>query len=88
MEVEISLLYPSALFARSMMRALSPDNKLAKDEIKISAKVHGNTLRVLIKNCKRIETLQATVQDIFRCLRAAESSLRRAATLHEGQQDV
>jgi len=34
---------------------------------------------VLVENCARIETMQATVQDIFRCLRAAESSLSMIA---------
>ena len=80
LEAEISLLYPSSLFAKSVMNALSPDNKLAAGGMQISARVRGRKLKVLIKGCKRIETLQATVQDVFRCIRAAESSLSKVAS--------
>lgn len=80
LEAEISLLYSSSLVAKSVMNALSPDNKLTDSGMKVSAHVRGRTLKVRIMDCKRIETLQATVQDIFRCIRAAESSLSLLAS--------
>jgi hypothetical protein len=45
--------------------------------MQLHANVRGKTLKVTVKRCERIETLQATVQDIFRCIRAAESSLMK-----------
>ncbi len=80
MEAEIILQYPSTRFARSVEEALSPDNKPGVLQMQISATATGKTLRVLVKNCDRIETLQATLQDIFRCVRAAETSLTKLAT--------
>ena len=79
LEVEISLQYPSARFARSIMQALSPDNELADRQMHVSSSVTGQSLRVCVEDCSRIETLQVTLQDIFRCIRAAESSVAKLA---------
>jgi hypothetical protein len=57
------------------MEAFAPDNQVKGSEVKIQASVSGKRLRVLIRGCERVETLEATVQDIFRCIRAAELSL-------------
>jgi len=75
MEAEIHLLYPSALFAKSVMKGILPENKLPDRRMQLHASVRGRTLKVTVKRCERIETLQATVEDVFRCIRAAESSL-------------
>ena len=77
MEAEISIQYQSALFAKSVMKGILPENKLPNRRMQLHASVRGKTLKVIVKRCERIETLQATVQDIFRCLRAAESSLMK-----------
>jgi deoxycytidylate deaminase len=37
-------------------------------------------LRVRVVGAHRIETLQATLQDIFRCIHAAETSLIKLAS--------
>lgn len=75
LETEIAIQYPSTRFAKSVMQALAPDNKMKAGRMELTATAHGRVLRIVIKNCERIETLQATVQDIFRCIRAAESSI-------------
>jgi len=75
LETEITLKYPSTRFAKSVMQALTPDNTVKGDGMRITATTRGRTLKVAVKNCERIETLRLTVQDIFRCIRAAESSL-------------
>jgi len=75
LEAEISLRYPSAVFAKSVMKGILPDNKLPGRRMQVYASVSGKTLKVRVRHCERVETLQATVQDIFRCIRAAESSL-------------
>jgi len=80
MEAELSLEYPTSEFAKSIMKAIEPDNKLADRALRIEAKVRGRILIVNIEGCKRIETLEATVQDIFRCIRAAENSLAKATS--------
>jgi len=66
--------------AESVMKALAPDNKLAGYGMQIRATVKGRRLNVVIKGCERVETLEATVQDIFRCIRAAESSLSKTSS--------
>jgi hypothetical protein len=66
--------------AQSVMQALAPDNKLAGSGMQIRATVKGRRLNVVIKGCERVETLEATVQDIFRCIRAAESSLSKTSS--------
>jgi len=66
--------------AQSVMQALAPDNKLAGYGMQIRATVKGRRLKVVIKGCERVETLEATVQDIFRCIRAAESSLSKTSS--------
>ena len=77
METEIAIRYRSRRLAKSIMKALAPDNRMKTGAIKITATAHGKILRVVVRNCGRIETLQATVQDIFRCIQAAESSLAK-----------
>jgi len=77
MEAEITLEYRSALFAESVKNAMNPDNKVAGEGMVITARRRGRIVDISIKGCDRVETLQAMLQDIFRCLRAAESSLSR-----------
>jgi len=80
LEAELSLEYSSPRMAQSVMQALAPDNKLAGYGMQIRATVKGRRLKVVIKGCERVETLEATVQDIFRCIRAAESSLSKTSS--------
>jgi tRNA threonylcarbamoyladenosine modification (KEOPS) complex Pcc1 subunit len=82
LEAEISLEYPTPAFAKSIMKAIEPDNKLTKPEMRISANARGKRLNIRIDGCKRFETLEATVQDVFRCIRAAEESLAKASSNH------
>jgi tRNA threonylcarbamoyladenosine modification (KEOPS) complex Pcc1 subunit len=78
MDTEITIEYPSPRFAKSVVDALTPDNKMKKNRMKIIATARGKQLRVVVRNCERIETFQLTVQDIFRCIRAAETSIGKA----------
>jgi hypothetical protein len=74
-KAEIRIRYPSSSFADSVKDALSPDDKVAGGTVSVSSKAKGQVLRVRVVGADRIETLQATVQDIFRCINAAETSL-------------
>jgi tRNA threonylcarbamoyladenosine modification (KEOPS) complex Pcc1 subunit len=76
MTAEILLEYPSTKFAKSVLDALYPDNREEKDQSnRISTHLRGRTLHVTILNCPRVETMQASLQDIFRCVKAAEQSI-------------
>ena len=76
-EAEISIRYPSHAFADSVVKALSPDNIMPGGEIRIITRANGSVLHIRVERCKRVESFQATMQDVFRCLHAAESSLAR-----------
>lgn len=75
MEAEISIPVASKKLAVSIAQALRPDNKFEVSEMTVTAHPRGKTLKVVIRGCRRIETLRATIDDIFRCIRAAETSL-------------
>lgn len=78
MEAGITIDYSSPRFAKSVRDALTPDNAMKMNRMKITATTRGRQLRVAVRNCERVETLQVTVQDIFRCIRAAETSIEKA----------
>jgi len=75
MQAEIAVRYPSTRVAKSVLQGLTPDNRLARKGMRITAKAHGRILTVMISGCKKVETLQATALDIFRCIRAAETAI-------------
>lgn len=74
-QAKIRIRYISTSFAESVKNALSPDDKAVGSTVKVSSRVRGRTLSVQVKDADRFETLQATLQDIFRCIHAAEASL-------------
>jgi len=74
---DIRIRYSSISFAESVKNALSPDDKVAGGIVKVSSNVKGKTLCVQVRGADRFETLQATLQDIFRCIHAAETSLAK-----------
>ena len=76
-QAEIRIRYPSTSLAESVKSALSPDDKAAHGTAKVSSNVRGKTLSVRVRGVDRFETLQATLQDIFRCIHAAESSIMK-----------
>jgi tRNA threonylcarbamoyladenosine modification (KEOPS) complex Pcc1 subunit len=74
-EAEIRIRYPTKALAKSVKNALSPDDKASSGKMSVSTDAKGRILLVHVNGCERIETLQSTIQDIFRCLHASESSL-------------
>jgi len=74
-QAEIRIRYSSSSFAESMRDALSPDDTVAGERVRVSSNVRGRILAVRVTGADRFETLQATLQDIFRCIHAAEESL-------------
>jgi len=80
-QAEIRIRYSSSSLAESVKIALSPDDKTVGGEVKVSSDVRGQTLRVRVSGASRFETLQATLQDIFRCIHAAETSLAKLGSV-------
>ena len=78
-ETEIRLRYASPSFARAVKNVLSPDDNIPNSQMTVSTNAHGRILTVQVKECEKIETLQLTVQDIFRCIQATETSLKKIA---------
>jgi len=78
-ETEIRIRYASPSFAKAVKNALSPDDKVPNSQMIVSTSTHGQILTVQVKGCEKIETLQLTVQDIFRCIQATETSLKKIA---------
>jgi hypothetical protein len=78
-ETEIRIRYASPCFARAVENALSPDDKVPNSQLIVSTKAHGRMLSVQVKGCEKIETMQLTLQDIFRCIQATETSLKKIA---------
>jgi len=78
LEAEISIPVASKKLAVSIAQALRPDNRLDASEMTVTAHPGGKTLKVVIRGCRRIETLRATIDDIFRCIRAVETSLEQS----------
>jgi len=78
-EAEIRIRYPTPSFARSVRDALGPDDMVKGGSAKIVSKAREHLLSVHIEEAERVETLQATVEDIFRCIHAAETSLMKLA---------
>jgi len=76
-EAEIRIHYESSSLARAVRNALSPDDKVPDSQMIVSTKARGQILSVQVKGCEKIETMQMTVQDIFRCIQATETSLKK-----------
>jgi hypothetical protein len=75
-ETEIRIRYPSSSFARAMKNALWPDDNVPNSQMIVSTNARGRVLSVQVKKCEKIETMQLTLQDIFRCIQATETSLK------------
>ena len=82
--LELELDFVSVSFARSLMQALEPDNQGPKCKTRITSRVQGRTLHIRVHDCPRVETMESTLQDIFRCVKAAEEALPVAELLTTG----
>ncbi|HYV99912.1 MAG TPA: KEOPS complex subunit Pcc1 [Candidatus Acidoferrum sp.] len=74
LEAEIHLLYDSPKVARTVRLSILPDNEPMSGKMRILTRLAGSKLKIHVGSCSRIETLQATIQDLFRCIHAAEGS--------------
>jgi len=75
---KIVLEYSSASVANSIMDALSPDNRFSKGQMQVITDVNRKKLNITISRCPTLETMQSTLEDIFRCAKAAQESMTLA----------
>jgi tRNA threonylcarbamoyladenosine modification (KEOPS) complex Pcc1 subunit len=75
---KIVLEYSSGSVARGVMIALNPDNQLSKAQMRVETDVEGKRLRIRISRCPSLETMRSTLEDVFRCAKAAEGSMSLA----------
>jgi len=60
------------------MVALIPDNQLGRVQMRVETVVKGKRLHVTIRQCPSIETMRSSLEDVFRCVKAAQESMRLA----------
>ncbi len=76
MAAKISLDYNSLSLAQTVKDALEPDNHMIESQgMQITAQLRGRSLNIAVSRCPKVETLQATLDDIFRCVKAAEETI-------------
>jgi tRNA threonylcarbamoyladenosine modification (KEOPS) complex Pcc1 subunit len=65
------------------MIALNPDNQISKAQMRIKTDVKGKRLHITISRCPSLETMRSTLEDVFRCTKAAQDIV----SLAEGTMD-
>lgn len=80
MKARIVLRYKTLAAARTISKAVSPDNKVTPESLQIMTRTRGRTVETTIRCKGRIETLIATMEDLLSCVQAAEKTLT-ASTL-------
>jgi len=85
---KIVLEYSSPSLARSIMSALEPDNRLSKTQMHVASGVKGKMVYVAISQCPTVETMQSTLEDIFRCVKAAQESMTLAKSTAKDRRKI
>jgi len=65
------------------MIALNPDNQFRKGQMRVRSDVEGKRVHITISRCPSLETMRSTLEDVFRCAKAAQESM----SLAEGTKD-
>lgn len=74
--VEISINYPNEASAKSILKAISPDNYSAPPGIEIRSEVSGTQVKLSIASVKGIGSLISTIDDLLSCMQIAEKALK------------
>jgi len=75
-EAKITLVYDDEREAKSISRAVSPDNVGAPKELFIKTEVADNSVITTIKySGERVETLLSTIDDLLSCVSTAEKTI-------------
>ncbi len=73
-ESRIEINFSSSETAKAVLQALSPDNKDVPNGIDIQTMGEQQRLTVLVKT-NNVGSMVATLEDIFQCIQAAETTL-------------
>lgn len=76
MNAKIALRAEGPEEAEAIASALSPDNSMVPQGMKISTRTKGSEVITEIKFSGRIETLMSTIDDLLKCAQAAERALK------------
>jgi hypothetical protein len=60
------------------MIGLNPDNQFSKAQMRVKTDVEGKRLHIMISRCPSLETMRSTLEDVFRCAKAAQDSMSLA----------
>ena len=74
-KVEISLFYNDNETARSILKAITPDNLNIPTGITISAGTCDSNLSLKIVSKRSLSSLIVTIDDLLSCIQAAEKAL-------------
>ena len=75
MEATITLQYKNETEAEAVANAVLPDNSKLPRGLLVETRVEGSRVLTLIKCKTELETLMATIDDLFSCVSIAENIL-------------
>ncbi|MEM2843559.1 MAG: KEOPS complex subunit Pcc1 [Candidatus Bathyarchaeia archaeon] len=77
MKAEIKIFYKNKKYAKAVAKAIQPDNLSAPPEIKVKTINKENMVFSNVKCKTKIESFIETIDDLLRCIQAAESALKK-----------
>ncbi len=75
-KVDSSLTYNRIEEAKAVANSVSPDNLRTPEGLSVRTWNEGKLVRVKIVSTKRVETVLATLDDLFACMQAAEGAIK------------
>jgi|YelNatPaOPRAMG01_1025707.scaffolds.fasta_scaffold01774_1 tRNA threonylcarbamoyladenosine modification (KEOPS) complex Pcc1 subunit len=77
MKGEIKIFYKNEKYAEAVAKAIQPDNFSAPSNIKVKT-INAKNIVVSKVRCKgKIESFIETIDDLLRCIQAAENTLKK-----------
>jgi hypothetical protein len=77
MKAEIKIFYKNKNYAKAVAEALQPDNLSAPSKIKVKTINVKNIVFSKVKCKGKIESFIETIDDLLRCIQAAENTLKK-----------
>jgi len=77
MKAEIKIFYKNKKYAEAVAKAIQPDNFSAPPEIKVKTINDGKMVFSKVKCKAKIESFIETIDDLLRCIQAAENALKK-----------
>jgi len=77
MKAEIKIFYKNKNYAKAIAKAVQPDNLSTPLKIKVNTINAGNIVFSKVKCKGKIESFIETIDDLLRCIQAAENTLKK-----------